>query len=136
MSKLAREASGEFEFRDEILRRFAGSPASLAEWARSVYHYREEVEEVVRTPERMLHDFERQGYIEGDCDDISTFLAAAYKVLQFRVRFVVLRVTDPSEFEHVFVEYWSPQRNQWQRVDLTVPAYTQHKWQERFEVEV
>ncbi len=93
-------------------------------WIRSRFRYRKELHEVVRTPEFMLDELERTGYCEGDCDCISVFYAAIVKALGYRVRFVAIRYSDPTEFQHVFCEYWNGLT--WTRLDPTAPAGTVH----------
>lgn len=91
---------------------------------RSVYRFRSEIEEIIRTPEFMLQDLSERGYLEGDCDDVSTFCASVLKALGFVVRFVAIR-TDPSvlDFTHVFCEAQTSGK-EWIRFDETVPNNT------------
>lgn len=75
----------------------------------------------------MLNDaINRLGYLEGDCDDISTFYAAIFKSLGYPTRLVAIRydVSNPN-FEHVFTQAYS--MAVWQTFDATVPPGTQIK---------
>ena len=70
----------------------------------------------------MLNDLDTLGRIEGDCDDISTLLAAVALVAGYRVRFVAVRYSPGVQhYEHVFVEIHAVA---WRVVDLTVPIGT------------
>jgi transglutaminase-like putative cysteine protease len=101
-------------------------------WIRGHFRYRPELEEVLRTVPYMANQFRTLGYFEGDCDDVSIFYATVLKILGFQlVRFVAIRHTHPSEFEHVFVEFYEPQGGQWLRVDPTVDQTTVHHELER-----
>lgn len=90
---------------------------------RRVYRFRNEIQELIRTPEFMMEDWITRGYLEGDCDDISTFTAAVVGAIGLRVRFVAIR-TDPAtmDFKHVFVEVFVD--GNWYRLDATVSNQT------------
>jgi transglutaminase-like putative cysteine protease len=65
----------------------------------------------------------RLGYLEGDCDDVSTFYAAIFKALGVPARFVAIRYTPNNpNFEHVFAQAYDGRT--WQTFDATVPAGT------------
>lgn len=88
---------------------------------RPFFVYRDEREEIVRSPEWMLRDFETLGRLEGDCDDIATFVAAVALVCGFTVRVTAIRYTATvMHFEHVFTEVLDGLT--WRVIDLTVPV--------------
>ena len=89
---------------------------------RTNYRYRDENEEIVRSPEFMVNDFDTLGYCEGDCDDCSTLIACFSKVLGYPTRLMAIKVQGPGEFDHVFAEVMS--QGQWTPVDPTVPQGT------------
>ena len=97
---------------------------AVDEFLRAHYFYRDEIEEVLRTPEFMLNDLTRIGYLEGDCDDISTLAAALFKALGYPVRFAAIRfdATNPN-FEHVFTQVYD--MAEWHTFDGTVQPGTQ-----------
>lgn len=98
--------------------------AQLDTAVRGVYRFRSDGEiEMIRTPQRMMQDWNVRGYLEGDCDDISTFLACVVRALGGVVRFVAIR-TDPAnpEFLHVFCE--AKTNGTWVRLDPTVSNST------------
>lgn len=126
MASLARQAVRNPEFARAVTRLLGAQRPSIDaidSALRPLFVYREEYEEVVRTPEWMLNDLAKLGRLEGDCDDISTLLAAVALITGYRVRFVAIRYTRTvAHFEHVFVEMDDGQR--WRMLDLTVPVET------------
>jgi len=112
-----------------------GDPRLVEEWFRSVYVYRPEREEVLRTVFHMLGDLWRGGKIEGDCDDASIFLVASYLSLGTPARFVAIRYGGSPTFGHVFVEYLDRQYGHWITVDPTIPRGVAHQFNERLVVD-
>lgn len=94
---------------------------------RAHFRYREEREEIVRTPEFMLADLARFGYIEGDCDDISTLVGAVLTVLGIPARFVATIYTPGVvNYQHVFVE--AAIDGGWHVIDLTIDPGARQTW--------
>jgi len=98
-------------------------------WVRAHFNYRDEYEEIVRSPDFMLADMGRVDAIgrvvqlEGDCDDVSTFYAAVALVLGKRARFVAIRYrAENPNFEHVFAQVYDGV--QWLVYDATVKPGT------------
>lgn len=91
---------------------------------RQAFWYRDEIQELIRTPAHMMEDFTDRGILEGDCDDIATFSAACSIALGLRSMLVAIR-TDPNDlnYRHVFTETWDGQ--QWFRLDATVAPTTE-----------
>jgi transglutaminase-like putative cysteine protease len=94
-------------------------------WVREHFWYRDENEEILRSPDFMLADMGRVDstgrviQLEGDCDDVSTFFAAIGKVLGLPARLVAIRYrADTPNFEHVFTEVYDG--GQWRVLDATV----------------
>jgi transglutaminase-like putative cysteine protease len=133
MAQLAREASSNTEFRERIQFLFPPIPDAIDRFLRSLFRYREEIEEIIRTPQHMLEKFETDGFIEGDCDDIATLYAAIFGVFGWPSRFVAIRY-DAPEFQHVFLEAMIG--GAWKRFDATVPVGTVHKELERMVVDL
>jgi transglutaminase-like putative cysteine protease len=101
------------------------TPYAVDSVLRDVYRYRDEEEEIVRTPEFMLHDLETEGFLEGDCDDIATFTAALTKAMNYPTRLTGIMTNSTAEYDHVFSEvrigdFWLP-------IDLTVPPGTTYQ---------
>lgn len=67
------------------------------------------------------HDANRTVGLEGDCDDVSGFVAAITKALDYPTRLTAIRYTwDNPDFEHVFAEAYD--NGQWHVLDPTVDA--------------
>ena len=107
----------------------SGALPEIEKWIRAHYMYRPEHEEILRSPDFMMRDLERQGYVEGDCDDIAIFIAALFKCLRIPVRFTAIRYNAIPEFGHVFTEVWTG--NGWTVIDPTVPHGTRYRTVER-----
>lgn len=120
---------------DRLSKHFIGVPA-FESYLRNHFVYRSENREVVRTVSRMLSDLALSGYVEGDCDDVATFIAAVLSRMGVRNRFVAIRYGGSPEFLHVFVEWWSMPDHQWVRFDPTVNPGTIHQEDERMVVDV
>jgi transglutaminase-like putative cysteine protease len=90
---------------------------------RHVFRYRGEINEMIRTPEFMIADLETYGFMEGDCDDIATFMGSVCKSLGIDCRFVAIR-TNPygDDFKHVFAQ--GNTGAEWIRLDPTVQRDT------------
>jgi len=95
----------------------------IDDWCRNYYRYREESEEIVRSPQFMLADYQTQGFIEGDCDDIATFITAVLKSIGIPARFFAMQSMKDGQFDHVFAEGFS---GVWVPIDPTVEAGTRY----------
>jgi transglutaminase-like putative cysteine protease len=134
MRSLARAASQNSDFVSWALA--FNSSAEIESWVRAHFRYRDESEEILRTPDFMLNDaLSRLGYLEGDCDDIATFYAATFLVLGIPARFVAIRYTPNNpNFEHVFTQAYD--MAEWRTFDATVPPGTDIKALEKMTLEV
>ena len=134
MARLAKEGARQDKFEAWAKFTLGTMPLeSIGRWLRRHYSFRPEAEEVLRTVDWMLNDFATAGYVEGDCDDASIFVAAVSLVLGYRVRLVAIRYRDPLEFEHVYAEVFD---GRWVIVDLTVPEGTRYNVLERMVLDV
>lgn len=127
MAALAREAANSAIFRELVWSAFEEPPElhQIDAWLRDHFVYQEESFEIIRTPLRMMNDFWSAGWFSGDCDDISTLAAAVLLAFNYPAKFIAIRYSHPSEFEHVFVE------SEGVRIDATVPVGTLHQELER-----
>lgn len=121
MAQLSRKAASDPDFLRTA--QALGSLQMMDAYVRTHYKYRDEREEIVRTPEFMLNDLVRIGYMEGDCDDVSTLYAAFIKALGYPARFVAIRYNpDNPNFEHVFSQAYAG--GSWRTFDGTVQPGT------------
>lgn len=117
MANLARQGAQNPKVRDYA--QSIGTPYAIDGVLREVYRYRDEEEEIVRTPEFMFNDLETVGYLEGDCDDIATFSAALTKAMGMPTRLTGIQsVQGDGTYDHVFSEFLSG--SSWFPIDLTV----------------
>ena len=127
MARLARAAASDPEFRNFARR--LGSIDGIEAFVRGSFQYRDEREEIIRDPRFMLADMGRDEngrtvQLEGDCDDVATFYAAAVVAIGKAVRFVAIRYTPGNpNFEHVFTQAYDG--GQWRILDATVPEDTE-----------
>jgi transglutaminase-like putative cysteine protease len=101
------------------------TPQKIDETLRPIFQYRDEDEEIIRTPEFMLNDLEQSGYIEGDCDDIATFTASLTKAMNYPTRLTGIMANSIDEYDHVFSEVRIG--SDWIPIDLTVPVGTTYQ---------
>src|SRR5215475_209240 len=126
MAQLAHEATHDPVF-IKFARQFSGIQ-DLESWTRDHFVYQDEHEELIRTPRFMLEDMGRVSGtqvvgLQGDCDDVATFLAAAARVLGYPARLVAIRVNASSpDFEHVFAQ--ANVQGEWATLDPTVDIGT------------
>ena len=130
MATLAREAAKDKDFL--VVARKLGSISAVDSFIRARYAYRDEREEIVRTPQFMLADMgriEEDGRIvglEGDCDDVATLYAAFACALGYHARLVAIRYNEGNpNFEHVFTEAYD---GDWRILDATMPAGSPMMW--------
>ena len=132
MARLARAAARDPEFRSFVRR--LGTVDGIEAFVRGKFQYRDEREEIIRDPRFMLADMGRDEngrtvQLEGDCDDLATFYAAAAIAIGKVARFVAIRYTPGNpNFEHVFTEAYDG--GQWLILDATVPEGTKMQWLE------
>jgi hypothetical protein len=133
MRSLARRGANSAAIQARLRGIVSGCPGDLLLcldfWIRQYFVYRGESEEIVRTPELMLSELERNGFFDGDCDDVSTLYAAFLLASGWRCRFVAIRYDETPDFKHVFVEVQTAQG--WHAVDPTVPVGTPYHETER-----
>lgn len=76
--------------------------------------------ELIRTPRRLILTAARQGYFQGDCDDVAVLGAALAKAVGLPARFVIVGFVPAGPFRHVYAEVWDGA--EWQELDVTRPA--------------
>ncbi len=82
-----------------------GSVPGIDGWLRTHFTYRPEMNEVLRSPEFMVNDFENVlGVVEGDCDDAAVLCTSFLKVLGIPGRLTAIQSKAGMDFDHVFGE--------------------------------
>lgn len=64
--------------------------------------------ELLSDPEKLLRDYDRLGFIPGDCDEAAILGAALGAAVGLRAWFTVLAFNEAGEFEHVFASLLTP----------------------------
>lgn len=123
MGNLSRQGS-----QNDRLRTLAfdcGDVGGVDGWLRSHFVYRPEENEVLRSPEFMLNDFDNLGYCEGDCDDVATLCSSMLKALDIPTRLTAIQTAQDEEYAHVFSE--ARIGTNWLPIDPTVVADTTYR---------
>lgn len=76
--------------------------------------------DVIRTPAALLSQLGRVGYMQGDCDDVSTLAATLGQAVGLNARFVTLGFDPVGPYTHVFCEL-EDETGQWHELDVTEP---------------
>lgn len=75
--------------------------------------------DVIRTPALMLRNLDKNGVMQGDCDDVATLAATLGLAVGIPARFVTLAFFDKSApYSHVFTEL-QDQGGRWHQMDVT-----------------
>src|SRR5262245_52967656 len=129
MGELAHKAASDPAFVRVVQENAIGPSIDYIDlWIRQRFKYRNEREEVVRTPQAMIEEWLKTGNFEGDCDDVATLAAAILLVNHLPARFVAIRWDAGNpEFKHVFTE------SDGYILDATVAPGTQYAEIERME---
>jgi len=126
MSNLAKVPSVKVhEFGVQLVRQASNGGTFCAlfdDWLRSNYRYRSEDKEIVRTPEFMANDYATLGYMEGDCDDVATFVCSVCHHVGIPSRLASISIDPTLELKHVFAECQTA--NGWCIIDPTVEKGT------------
>lgn len=101
---------------------------ALVNFVKKSVRYTRDIQDVeyVKTPLRHLTDLQTYGISYGDCDDMSTLLAALLNSVGYKVRFVIIRTkTNPNpNYNHIFVEVFVPATagspGRWAALDATM----------------
>ena len=102
--------------------RFECHALSIRSWLARVWRFVRDPAgvELIRSPQRLLDGFSRDGYIAGDCDDAAILGASLGKAIGLPARFMVLGFpATKGAFSHVFNEVWTGRR--WLDFDVTRP---------------
>ena len=80
--------------------------------------------DVIRTPSLLLRQLKRDGFMQGDCDDVATLAATLGHAVGIPARFVTLGFFGPTApFRHVFAEL-EDTAGQWHEMDVTESEQT------------
>lgn len=60
--------------------------------------------EYVRSPLRLIKEYQCRGYGQGDCDDMTLFAASLLNALGFPVKIVAVKINGSSNYNHVLLQ--------------------------------
>ncbi len=72
--------------------------------------------ETIKTPSRLVREIEQNGYAVGDCDDVSTLLAALALSIGRQCEFVAMGFA-PKSLSHVCLRVKEPKSGAWILID-------------------
>lgn len=76
--------------------------------------------EMVKSPEVSDAEIEATGKFQGDCDDVTAYVAALLKAVGYPVRAVVIAIPGKGEeFRHIFPRVYLPKRRTWLTLEMT-----------------
>lgn len=103
--------------------------AAMFAWFRKNFRFKKDPAgvEYIRTVEQMLSDFEERGHIDGDCDELATFAAAAFRRLEMPAYIVLMGQDAGKPYQHVYAASRS-RGGLWLPFD---PQETKHPYTER-----
>lgn len=77
--------------------------------------------ELVMSPDYQLHRLHREGYLEGDCDDVAVLGAALALARGRAARFITLSFTRNRVPEHIYADVFEPGVG-WLDLDILKPS--------------
>jgi transglutaminase-like putative cysteine protease len=98
---------------------------AIRTWLARVWRYVDDPQghELLVSPEKLLRDYQRLGYIAGDCDEAAILGAALGRAVGFAARFTVLAFegSDDGQYEHVYASLLTSDGTE-VTLDVTKPA--------------
>jgi hypothetical protein len=89
---------------------------AVYEWVLKHYRYLKDPPglELVKSPEVSLKEVRTFGVFQGDCDDVTAFIAALLMSIGYRVRSTVISVTGKgTAFRHIYPEVYLTKKASW-----------------------
>jgi transglutaminase-like putative cysteine protease len=95
-----------------------GEINAIYSWVKQQIKFRGEYQETVQAPEVTLK------FRAGDCDCISTLIAALLGSIGYKIEFKTVAVRGSRDYSHVYVRVMDPNTGRWTALDTTVPQAT------------
>lgn len=94
---------------------------SIYNWISGHYRFLGDIRgiETVKSPELLDVEVERQGFFQGDCDDVTGYVAALLTSIGHRVRLAVIYPPGAKKFRHIYPEAYIPKLRRWIAMELT-----------------
>lgn len=96
--------------------------ASIFNWVLKHYRYLPDPTflEQIKSPEVVNTEINMFGQFQGDCDDVSGYLAALLTAIGYRVMFVVIAIPGKGDqFRHIFPRVYLKRAKKWVALEAT-----------------
>lgn len=94
----------------------------IVKWVESHFRYLKDPIglELVKSPEVVDAEITQHDRFQGDCDDVTAYVAALLKSVGYNVRAVVIAVPGRGEeYRHIYPEVYLPQKRAWLALEMT-----------------
>lgn len=99
-----------------------GDVRAIFDWTIAHYKYvRDPVGlEMVKSPEIADAEIESNGFFQGDCDDVTAYMAALLKAIGYTVRAVTISIPGKGHaFRHIYLKVYLPKAGKWLSLEGT-----------------
>lgn len=97
---------------------------AVFEWVLRHYRYLKDPQglELVKSPEVIDREISERGTFQGDCDDVSGYLAALLAAIGYKVKLVVMSMPNrDGMFRHIYIKVLLPKQKRWLPLEATAP---------------
>ncbi|HXT00353.1 MAG TPA: transglutaminase-like domain-containing protein [Elusimicrobiota bacterium] len=95
---------------------------SIFKWVLAHFRYVRDPRflEMFKSPEIVDQEISARGQFQGDCDDVSGYLAALLLSIGYPVKFVVINVVGQGDdFRHIYMKVYLPRSKGWMALEAT-----------------
>lgn len=95
---------------------------SIFKWVLAHFRYVRDPRflEFYKSPEVVDQEINARGQFQGDCDDVSGYLAALLLSIGYPVKFVVINVAGQGDdYRHIYMKVFLPRSQQWMALEAT-----------------
>jgi len=98
--------------------------AGILDWVKKHFRYTRDIKgtELVKTVEKMYNEILTHKKFIGDCDDVSTLIAAMLISIGYPVRLVIISTSNnvKDTYNHIFVQGYNKTKKVWRNLDGTL----------------
>jgi transglutaminase-like putative cysteine protease len=95
---------------------------SIFTWVLNHFRYRRDPTglELVKGPEVSDAEITQRGFFQGDCDDVTTYLAALLKAMGYQVKVATIAIPGQGQaYRHIYPSVYLPRARQWLALEAT-----------------